>query len=112
MNFLYYINPTDKEYLEIINNNPDIDWTSLFQTISTSHISGLELLFLQGKFSCINKIINKFDFNYKSYISQPAHFSLIINSSLNTSISDNRTEIMNLFNNFSNLLSLNCNFNK
>uniref|UniRef100_A0A6C0HXJ2 Ankyrin repeat protein n=1 Tax=viral metagenome TaxID=1070528 RepID=A0A6C0HXJ2_9ZZZZ len=86
MNFLYYINPTDKEYLEIINNNPDIDWTSLFETVSTSHISGLELLFLQGKFSCINKIINKFDFNYKSYISQPAHFSIIINSSLNNSM--------------------------
>ncbi len=86
MNFLHYINPTDKEYLEIIKNNPDIDWINLFQTVSTNHISGLELLFLQGKYSCINKIINKFDFNYKSFISQPAHFSLIINSNLNSSM--------------------------
>ncbi len=86
MTFLHYINPTDKEYIEIINNNPDINWINLFQTVSTNYITGLELLFLQGKYSCINKIINKFDFNYKSYISQPAHFSLIINSNLNNSM--------------------------
>jgi hypothetical protein len=82
MTFLHYMNPTDKEYMETINDNPEVDWVDLFQMVSTNHITGLELLFLQGKYSCINKMINKFDFNYKSYISQPFHFSLIINNSL------------------------------
>jgi len=82
MSFLYYMNPTDKEYLETINNNPDIDWVHLYQAVPTHNITGLELLFLQGKYNVISSIINKFNFNYKSYIDQPAFFSLIINSNL------------------------------
>jgi hypothetical protein len=81
MNFLHFMNLDDKEYIDIINNN-DINWIQLFQSTSISHITGLELLFLQGRYSLINTIINKFDFNYKSYLSQPAHFSLIINDNL------------------------------
>jgi len=42
----------------------------------------LDLLFLQGKYSVINHIIRKIDFNYKSFLSQPYHFSLILNSYL------------------------------
>lgn len=82
MSFLFYMNPTDKEYLETINNNPDIDWINLFQAVPTHYITGLELLFLQGKYNTILSIINKFNFNYKSYIEQPAFFSLTINSNL------------------------------
>ena len=81
MTFLHYMSPNDSEYLEIIDNN-DINWIELFQTYSTSHTSSLDLLFLQGKYKTINDIINKFDFNYKAYLSQPYHFSLILNSYL------------------------------
>ncbi len=85
MSFLHYMNPNEKEYLEIINNN-DINWKELFQSYSTNHVSGLDLLFLQGKYSVINNLINKFDFNYKSFLSQPYHFSLILNSNLKSNM--------------------------
>ena len=81
MNFLHYLNPNDDEYLELIENN-DIDWTNLYQSYSTTHTSPLDLLFLQGKYNIINNIIKKFNFNYKSFLSQPYHFSLILNSNL------------------------------
>ena len=81
MNFLHYLNPNDAEYLELIENN-DIDWTNLYQSYSTSQTSPLDLLFLQGKYNIINNIIKKFNFNYKSFLSQPYHFSLILNSNL------------------------------
>ncbi len=81
LSFLHLLSPNDKEYLELIENN-DIDWISLYQSYSTSHISPLDLLFLQGKYSVINNIINKFNFNYKSYLYQPYHFNLIINPKL------------------------------
>ena len=57
MNFLHFMNLDDKEYIDIINNN-DINWIQLFQSTSISHITGLELLFLQGRYSLINTIIN------------------------------------------------------
>ena len=86
MNFLHYLNPNDNEYLELIENN-DINWSNLYQSYSTNHISPLDLLFLQGKYNIINNIINKFNFNYKSFLSQPYHFNLILNSNLkNTNI--------------------------
>ena len=81
MTFLHYMNPNDTEYLEIIENN-DIDWTNLYQLYSTNHITGLDLLFIQGKYNIINTIINKIDFNYKSFLSQPYHFNLIVNNNL------------------------------
>jgi hypothetical protein len=84
MTFLHYMNPNDNEYLDLIINNIDnkIDWIDLYQSYSTSHITPLDLLFLQGKYNTINSIINKIDFNYKSYLSQPYHFNLLLNSHL------------------------------
>ena len=82
MNFLHYLNPNDDEYFELIENNDNVNWGNLYQNYSTNHISPLDLLFLQGKYKIINNIINKFKFNYKSYISQPYHFNLILNSNL------------------------------
>ncbi len=78
MSFLHYLNPNDKEYLELIENN-NINWINLFQSYSTSHTSPLDLLFQEGKYNIINSIINKFNFDYKKFISQPYHFNLIVN---------------------------------
>ncbi len=82
LSFLHLLSPNDKELIELIENNDEIDWSSLYQSYSTSHISPLDLLFLQGKYNVINTIINKFNFNYKSYLNQPYHFNLIINPKL------------------------------
>jgi hypothetical protein len=81
LNFLHYMNPNDNEYLEfIININYNL--IDLYQAYSTTHITPLDLLFLQGKYNTINSIINKIDFNYKSYLSQPYHFNLLLNTNL------------------------------
>ncbi len=88
LSFLHLLSPNDKDYLELIENNENVDWISLYQSYSTSHISPLDFLFLQGKYNIINSIVNKFNFNYKSYLYQPYHFNLI----LNTYIKDNKLE--------------------
>jgi hypothetical protein len=92
MNFLHYLNPNDDGYLELIENNNNVNWTSLYQSYSTIHISPLDLLFLQGKYNIINNIINKFKFNYKSFLSQPSHFNLVLNSNLTNNSKKNYVE--------------------
>ena len=83
MNFLHYMNPNDNEYLEFINNNiNNNNLIDLYQSYSTTHFNPLDLLFLQGKYNTINTIINQIDFNYKSYLSQPYHFNLLLNTNL------------------------------
>lgn len=87
MTFLYYMSPTDPEYNMIINNH-DLYWKSLFIFTTPNNICPLDLLFSNGKYNTIKNIINKIDFNYKSYISQPYHFNLLFNNNLK----DNKIE--------------------
>jgi hypothetical protein len=96
MTFLHYMNPNDNEYLDLIINNIDnkIDWIDLYQSYSTSHITPLDLLFLQGKYNTINSIINKIDFNYKSYLSQPYHFNLLLNTNLKNNMIEKILDIL------------------
>ena len=81
-NFIHYLNPEDPEYLTLIENNPKIKWDELFTQYSNSHLNGIDILFLRGKYATIKKIIEMFDFNYKSYISQPYHFNFLMNNNL------------------------------
>ncbi len=93
MNFLHYMNPNDNEYLEfIINLNYNL--IDLYQSYSTNHFTPLDLLFLQGKYNTINSIINKIDFNYKSYLSQPYHFNLLLNTNLKNNMMEKILDTM------------------
>ena len=82
MTFLHYLSPQDKMYYEIIQNNM-IDWEFLFQIYSTQHLSCLDLLFVQGSYTVIKKVLlllKKID--YSLYQSQPSYFNILINDKL------------------------------
>ncbi len=81
-NILNYLNSNDKEYLDIILKNKDIDWNNLFESYSNKKICGLDILFMNGSFHNIIEIIENIKFNYKTYLFQPAHFNLLLNINL------------------------------
>jgi len=91
MNFLHYLEPTNKLYYNIINGN-NLKWYQLFSTYSILHISPLDLLFMNGTYNNISKVIhNKINYsNYTahsflgSYQSQPSFFNIFINMNLTT----------------------------
>ena len=85
MNFLHYLSPTENNYYSMIKNNKGIKWNQLFLTYSTSHFSALDLLFINGKFNIINRVIKMVDLNYSLYQSQPSFFNLFINTKLSSS---------------------------
>lgn len=85
MNFVHFLSPEDPEYIELIKNNPKINWVELFSLYSNAHINGIDILFLRGSYSTIKKMIEIVDFDYKSYISQPYHFNLLVNDDLSNS---------------------------
>ncbi len=79
---LNYLSSNDKEYLEIILKNKDIDWNNLFENYSNKKLSGLDLLFMNGSYNNIISIIENIKLNYKSYLYQPYHFNLLLNTNL------------------------------
>ena len=82
MNFLYYMDPLDSEYYDLIKDN-NIKWELLYQQYSNNHLNSLDVLFLNGKYNVIKYIIENIPIDYKSYMSQPSTFHLILNTHLN-----------------------------
>jgi len=92
MTFLHYMEPNDEEYIDIIKKNSECDWTKLFQQYSSSIINPIDILFLKGSYNTIKDIINLVSLNYKSYMTQPYHFNLLMNNNLKSEM------IINIFN--------------
>jgi hypothetical protein len=93
MNFLYYMDPEDKEYYNIIKENDFVDWDELFQQYANTNLSSLDILLLKGKYKTIKYIIKNIDIDYKSYMSQPYHFNLLLNTRLDK---DNMIDLLDL----------------
>lgn len=84
MNFVNYLYPQGKEYVELIKNNK-LDWGKLFTNYDKNHISGLDILFMKGDYKTIIKtikLLNKTNIDYSNYMSQPFHFKLLFNNKL------------------------------
>ncbi len=79
-NILKYLDPSEKEYIDIILKNKDIDWSNLFESYSNKKLSGLDLLFMNGSYNNIISIIENIKLNYKTYLYQPAYFNLLLNN--------------------------------
>ncbi len=90
MNFVNYLYPQDKEYVDLIKNN-NLEWDKLFTNYDKNHNSPLDTLFMKGSYKTIIKtikLLNKthknkdYDINYGHYMSQPFHFKLLFNNKL------------------------------
>lgn len=82
MNFLYYMEPEDKEYYDIIKDNDFVEWDELFQQYANTNLSPLDILLLKGRYKTIKYVIENIDIDYKSYMSQPYHFNILLNTRL------------------------------
>ena len=84
MNFLHYLDVNSTDYINLLSHN--LDWIKLYQTYSTKHISPLDILFRDGKYDIIKKIITKIKYiDYSKYIQQPVTFNLFINKHIRSS---------------------------
>ncbi len=84
MNFVNYLYPKGREYIDLIKNNK-LNWGKLFTNYDKNHISGLDILFMKGDFKTIIKtikLLNKIKIDYSHYMSQPYHFKLLFNNKL------------------------------
>jgi hypothetical protein len=84
-NILKFLDSSEKEYIDIILKNTDVDWANLFECYSNKKLSGLDLLFMNGSYHNIISIIEKIKLNYKTYLYQPAYFNLLFNINLKDS---------------------------
>lgn len=81
-NILKYLDPSEKEYIDVILKHKDLDWCNLFESYSNKKLSGLDLLFMNGSYYNIISIIEKIKLNHKTYLYQPAYFNLLLNNNL------------------------------
>jgi hypothetical protein len=81
MNFLNFLEP-DEHLIKLIEDNPDIQWLTLFENYAGNQMSAIDNLFLNGNYTTINKIISLLKFNYKKYLYGPYYFTLINNNNL------------------------------
>ena len=82
MNFLHFLSPTDIMYYDMIKKNTNIKWNELFKCYSILHISPLDILFINGYYNIITKVIKYINFDYSIYQSEPAFFNLFNNINL------------------------------
>ena len=95
MTFLHFLQPTTKDYYKLIMHNAKMDMNQMFQTYSVKHISCLDILFKNGKYTIIKNILLKYNtIDYTIYQTQPSYFYIFGNTNLTSENIINILEII------------------